>query len=115
MRGGGKRKAIQYAGLRRLIAGLREIASGAVVEKALGRIEHYIDGRVKGELSRHVYTGRALATARVELEPKAVTITLQRYRRYIKWSWRKGIPLSVIKRAQKIIGEEMQLAVKGGA
>lgn len=111
---GGARKAIQYAGLRRLVAGLKEIASGAVVEKALGRIEHYIEGRVKGELGRHVWTGKALATARVELAPKAVEITLQKYRRYIKWSWRKGIPISAIKRCQKIIGEELQLAVKGG-
>lgn len=110
-----KRKAIQYAGLRRLVAGLKQVASGAVVEKALGRIEKFINGSVKGQLARHVYTGQALATMKVELEPKAVAITLKRYRRYIKWSWRKGIPLSAIKRCQKIIREELDLAMKGGA
>ena len=110
-----KRKAIQYAGLRKLIAGLKQIASGETVNRALVRMEDYIDGRVKGELERHVWTGKALSTARIHAGSGSITITLQRYRRYIKWSWRKGIPLSALKRCQKIIGEEMQLSMKGGA
>lgn len=114
MRSSFRRKAIQYSGLRRLIAGLRQVASGEVMERALGRVQNYVGGRIKGELGRHVYTGHALRTARVELAPKAIDIRLQKYRRYIRWSWRKGIPISALRRAQKIIREEMLLAVKEG-
>ncbi|MCC6559642.1 MAG: hypothetical protein IT372_42540 [Polyangiaceae bacterium] len=106
-------RSMQYAGLRKMIAGLREIASGEVVQDALARFEKYVNGRIKGELRRHVDTGLALNTARTELSSTKLVITLQRYRRYIKWSWRKGTPRGVLMQGQKIFAKAMADAVKG--
>lgn len=108
-----KRRA-GYEGLRKTIRGLREIASGAVLANTIIRAGNYVRGRVKGELGRHVKTGLALHTATVRPSLKSLDLTLQDYRRYIKWSFAKGFPRSAINRIQKILSEELEKALKGG-
>lgn len=113
MRMKAKRRA-GFEGLRKTIRGLREVASGAVLAATIERAGKYIDGRVKGELKRHVATGLALRTASVKTSLQSLDLTLQDYRRYIKWSFAKGFPMSAIKRIQKILQEELDKALKGG-
>lgn len=107
------RKAAGFAGLRRTIQGLRDVASGKVLADTIARAERYLSGRVKGELKKHVDTGLALRTATVKSSATSIDLTLQSYRRYIKWSFAKGFPLSAINRFQKILSEELAKAVKG--
>lgn len=114
MKAAAKRRA-GFESLRKFVRGLRDVASGAVVANAIVRFSKYLRGRVKGELSRHVKTGLALNSATVAPSTKAVDVTLQRYRRYIKWSFAKGIPRSALERGRKIVAEEIKKALdKGG-
>lgn len=108
------RRGAGFESLRKLVRGLREVASGRTVAQAIIRCSAYLRGRVKGELSRHVKTGTALRTATVAPSTGAIDLGLQRYRRYIKWSFKKGIPRSALTRMQKIIAEELAKALKGG-
>lgn len=73
-----------------------------------------MSGRVKGELKRHVKTGLALRSARVTASTKSIDLTLQDYRRYIKWSFAKGVPASALARIRKIFSEELQKALGTG-
>lgn len=98
-----------------MVRGLRAVASGAVLANAIVRIARYFRGRVLGELDKHVDTGLARGTARVVPSTKSLDITLQDYRRYIKWSFAKGIPRSAILRSQKILGEELAKVPEGTA
>jgi hypothetical protein len=109
-----KRRA-GYEGLRKLVRGLREVASGAVLATTIVRVGRYLRGRVKGELARHVKTGTALRTATVAPSTKSISLTLQHYRRYIDWSFQKGIPITAIHRAKKILGDEVKKALGGGS
>lgn len=107
-----KRRA-GFEGLRKTVRGLREVASGKVLANVIIRSGNYLRGRVKGELAKHVYTGRALNTAAVMPSMRSLDLRLQDYRRYIKWSFAKGFPRSAINRIQKILSEELAKAVKG--
>lgn len=109
------RRANQYSGLRKLIAGLKEVAGGEVVARSIDRFADYLNGRIHGELERHIDTGLALRTAEVAFNTKTIEITLQRYRRYIKWSFKKGIPISALNRGKKIFREEIERALKVGS
>lgn len=108
-----KGKANTYASLRKLISGLKEVADGKAFARASIRFTALIRGRIKGELARHVRTGKALYYARVNLSTKAVEIVLQRYYRFIPWSWKKGTPRSVLNQGKKIFAEEMAKSVGG--
>lgn len=108
------RKLDGYVSLRKIIAGLREIADGAAAQRGLERFATYINGMAHAQLERHVDTGKALATAEVAFDRSAITITLQNYRRYIPgFSFRKGTPLAVLKRGQAILAEELARALEG--
>ncbi len=112
MRGSAKRAS--YEGLRKLVRGLRAVASGEVLDRALAKASRYMEGRVKGELSRHTKgTGLAASTARVAVDSKTLGITLQRYYRHIKWSWKKGIPKSALDRVIWLVAVEYEKAMKG--
>ncbi|MEP7123151.1 MAG: hypothetical protein ABJE95_19640 [Byssovorax sp.] len=103
-----------YVTLRKLIAGLRAVGNGAASKRGLDRFATFINGMMVGQLERHVDTGLALGTAETAVDSSAINITLQKYRRYIPgFSWRKGTPLAVLKRGQKILAEELA-AVMGG-
>lgn len=113
MKGKVNRKAAGFESLRKLMRGLREVASGKVLANVIVRVNAYLAGRVRGELARHVKTGLARNTATIVPSKSTIDITLQSYRRYIPWSFKKGIPLSALNRAQKILAEELNKAVKG--
>lgn len=104
------RRAGGFESLRKMMRGLREVASGAVLANVVIRFNAYLRGRVKGELARHVKTGLALNSATVVPTTKSIDITLQRYRTYIKWSFAKGIPISALNRGQKLLTEELAKA-----
>lgn len=112
---GNARKAGQYEGLRKLVRGLRSIASGEVIDRALAKASTYLQGRVSGELGRHVKTGTALRTGRVAVDSKSLDVTLQGYYRYIRWSFRKGFPKSALDRILFIVAVEYEKALKEGA
>lgn len=103
-----------YVTLRGLIKGLREIGNGEASKRGLDRFATFINGMMHAQLERHIDTGKAFNTAEVEADTTAITITLQKYRRFIPgFSWRKGTPLAVLKRGQKILAEELAAAVGG--
>lgn len=108
-------KAGSFQRLRRALDGLRAVADGEVVANVVRRFAGHIRGRVKGELARHVATGKALGTADVTTSTRSVDVRLQDYYRYIRWSWSKGVPFSVLSRGQKIVEEEMAKAMGGGS
>lgn len=107
-----KRRA-GFENLRNLIRGLQALGAGTVLEAAIERSAAYVRGRVKGELRRHVKTGLALRTASVQTSKSDLAVTLQHYRRFIRWSFSKGFPLSALKRIQAIFNEEHEKALKG--
>ena len=110
------KRAGKYEGIRKLVRGLRAVASGEVLDEVLAKSTKYLQGRVKGELARHKKgTGLALSSSKIELDSKAIDITLQRYRRYIKWSFAKGIPVSALNRIAKIANEALAKVSEGGA
>ncbi len=109
-----KGKAGKFQRLRDALAGLRSIASGQVAARVLIRFGQYVRGRIKGELARHVHTGKALTTATVAVQSREIGVTLQDYYRYIRWSWKKGVPISVLNRGQKIVAEEYEAALRRG-
>jgi hypothetical protein len=103
-----------YVTLRGLIKGLRAIGNGEASKRGLDRFATYINGMVHGQLARHIDTGKAYDTAMVTVDRTAIDLELQKYRRYIPgFSWRKGTPLAVLKRGQKILAEEMAAALGG--
>lgn len=103
-----------YVSLRKLISGLREIADGEASRRGIARFATYVNGMIHAQLERHVDTGKALATAEITYDPSAIRIVLQNYRRYIPgFSFRKGTPLAVLKRGQKILTEELASSLKG--
>lgn len=112
MKGNAKRAA-QYEGLRKAIRGLRAVASGAVLSSVIIRANKYLAGRVRGELDRHIKTGTARQTAAITASKSSIDVTLQAYYKYIRWSFKKGIPRSALDRIQKIAKEELQRAVEG--
>jgi len=109
-----KGKAARFERLRHALAGLKSIASGAVAARALIRFGAYVRGRIKGELARHVDTGLALNSATVVPRTREIAVTLQGYYRYIPWSWKKGVPVSVLNRGRKIVTEEYEAALRAG-
>jgi hypothetical protein len=106
-------KGAQYEGLRKLIRGLRSVASGEVLDRTMEKASTYLQGRVSGELARHVKTGTALRTGRVAVDSKALDVTLQGYYRYIRWSFKKGFPRSVLDRVLFIAAREYEQAMRG--
>lgn len=111
MKGNAKR-AGGYEALRKLVRGLREVASGQTLTNTIVRVNRYLAGRVRGELDKHISTGLARNTAKIVPSKSSIDITLQSYRRYIKWSFAKGIPMSALNRAQKILAEELARSIK---
>lgn len=109
----GARRAGGFANLRKTIRGLREVASGAVLARVIIRASKYLRGRVTGELDKHVKTGLARRSATVAPSTKSIDLTLQSYRRYIRWSFAKGFPITALNRINKIAAEELQKAVRG--
>ena len=108
-----KRRA-GFESLRKTLRGLREVASGEVLSAVIERAGAYVRGRVTGELKKHTKgTGLALKTARVTTSMQSLDMTLQDYRRYIKWSFAKGFPRSAINRIQKLLSEELAKAMGG--
>lgn len=114
MKAGARRRG-GFETLRKLVRGLRSVATGKVLANVILRANAYLRGRVKGELARHVKSGLALNSARVVPTTQSIDITLQDYRRYIQWSFAKGIPISAVTRVRKILSEELKKALdKGG-
>lgn len=113
MKAGAKRRA-GFEGLRKLVRGLREVASGKVLANTIIRSNNYIQGRVKGELGRHVKTGLAVNSARSVPSMRSIDLTLQGYYRYIRWSFKKGFPSSAVARVRKILAEELAKALGTG-
>ena len=109
-----KGRAGKFQRLRSALDGLRSIASRSVAATAVLRFGQYVRGRVKGELARHVDTGRALGTATIGIQTKSIDVTLQSYYRYIPWSWKKGVPISVLNRGRKIVVEAYETALRMG-
>lgn len=113
MKAGARRRG-GFETLRKLVRGLRDVASGKVLAAVIIRANAYLRGRVKGELGRHVKSGLALNSARVVPSMRSIDITLQDYRRYIKWSFAKGVPSSAVNRVRKILSEELKKALDRG-
>jgi len=109
-----KAKAARFERLRQAVAGLRSIASGQARAAAIIQFGRYLRGRIKGELARHVKTGLALNSATVAPQTRVIDVTLQSYYRYIRWSWKKGIPISVLNRGRKIVSDAYEAALRGG-
>lgn len=108
-----KTKAAKFQRIRSALEGLREVADGRVTAAVIVRFGRYIRGRITGELDRHIKTWLARNSAVVVPQAKSLGITLQRYYRYIPWSWKKGIPVSVLNRGRKIVVEEIERATGG--
>lgn len=110
---GGARRAARYEGLRKVIRGLRDIASGGTIARVIIRANRYLAGRVRGELDRHVKTGLARQSAAITASTSSIDVRLQAYYKYIRWSFKKGFPISALNRIQKIADEEYQKALRG--
>lgn len=108
-----KRRASGYASLRNLLKGLDALASGEARAVVLDKFADYLNARVHGELERHVDTGLALRTAQVAHGPSQVFITLQKYRRYIQWSFKKGTPMNALEHGRALIRAALNAAARG--
>jgi hypothetical protein len=109
-----RRKAAGYATLRQIVEGLRAIGRGDAIARGLIRLERYIRGFAGRQLAQHIKTGTARRTFTISTSRKRIDIGLVSYRRYIPgFSFAKGIPLAVLKRGAKILGEEQVTALRG--
>jgi hypothetical protein len=96
-----------------MLKGLDALASGEAREAVLDKFSDYLNARVHGELERHIDTGLAYSTAQVAHGPSQVLITLQKYRKYIPWSFKKGTPMNALDHGKKLIRAALDAAARG--
>ena len=115
--------------LRDAISGLRRIASGEAIQEAEGEFQAYLEGRLQGELSRHVKTGRALATTQATKGQGRIVVSMPGYlghpgasdaskggrkSRLWRFSWRKGTPKTALARGAEILRQAVLRRLPGG-
>lgn len=125
-----KGKAEAYQAIRDTIAGLRRIASGVAIREAESEFQSYLEGRLKGELSRHVRTGHALATTNAIKSPGLITVKMPGYLGHLgrsdpskrgqksriwRFSWRGGTPKSALLRGAEILRQAVLKQLPGGS
>lgn len=129
---GVERRSAAFNQLRKIVAGMAQVARGEHVRRTVDRASAYLRGRVKSELARHVRTGLAVSRASVIGGRSTIHLTSQKYTfagnfkpgakgppnrskpaGHIKWSFFKGIPKTALVRIQKIFLEETGLALLG--
>lgn len=125
-----KGKAAAYQAIRDTIAGLRRIASGEAIREAEATFQRYLEGRLKGELGRHVDTGKALSTAHAVKSPGLILVTMQGYLGYPgksdarkkgrksriwRFSWRGGTPKTALARGAEILRQAVLKQLPGGS
>lgn len=125
-----KGKAAAYQGIRDTIRGLRKIASGDAIRQATEEYRVYLDGRLKGELKRHVATGKALNTSNAAKATSALLVRMPGYlghpgksdpskkgkkSRLWKFSWRRGTPKTALVRGAEILRQAVLRQLPGGS
>lgn len=95
---------------------LREAASGAVMERAVEKIQEQVQAVARRLAAKHKDTGAAASALVVTGTPGLVQLKFPRYLGYHAWwVFRSGMPPFIVTRAAKILAAELDAVLAGQA